>query len=604
MVYCGKPSRGCQMCRTRRIKCDEMKPTCNQCAKSRRQCPGYKDDFDLVFRNETKATERRVQRATKKALGLKTEKLSPSLEDIPSTSTSETMSVMPSPKVSIEEQASCHFIANFVLMPEDGRTVGHLDFVLPLLKEHGPDSHIQHAFNACSLTFLNNRRGVGGGCWDRALSEYSMALAKTNTALRNTETQQSDSTLAAVLLLGMFETISAKQISMFNWGSHIEGAVQLVKARGKKQNKTRVGLQLFIAVRTLMSVYCLTSSQAPTMGAEWWLDATDFSKTAAMVQRLMIKTSEIRAQTAHLIDTLAKTPDNTELMLELIQKAQAVDQEVVAWQSSVSSDWHPRRAGWADSVAGGDYARAEVFPGRVDVYRDIWIGSVANSARAVRLILHGAIVRCAAWLCSPVDYRTTPEYAAASTVCRVAIGDIIASVPYFLGWHLRRKDVDQKTTNFGTFACGEEDSAAGAGASAKGLAGYLLTWPLAVVLSQDYTTDAERAWVLGRLRKIGSEVGVKYALAMCQLQRRMPSMLIRRDALMSAHAALNTDKIAAAARAAPATEGYALNPQQQWEAMQQLKVDRGKAELIGKLLTSNNAADEDAQRAAQKWLKI
>ncbi|KAK3391599.1 hypothetical protein B0T20DRAFT_331477, partial [Sordaria brevicollis] len=62
MVYLGKPSKGCQVCRTRRIKCDETKPTCNQCLKARRQCPGYKDDFDLVFRNVTKATERRVQR--------------------------------------------------------------------------------------------------------------------------------------------------------------------------------------------------------------------------------------------------------------------------------------------------------------------------------------------------------------------------------------------------------------------------------------------------------------------------------------------------------------------------------------------------------------
>ncbi|KAI1130148.1 hypothetical protein F5Y10DRAFT_276279 [Nemania abortiva] len=597
MVYCGKPSRGCQMCRTRRIKCDEMKPTCNQCAKSRRQCPGYKDDFDLVFRNETKATERRVQRATKKALGQKTEKQSPSLYDIPSKSSPETLSVVVSPKVPIEEQASCIFISNFVLMPEDGRTVGHMDFVLPLLKKEGPDSHIQHAFNACALTFLNNRRGVGDGCWDRALSEYSMALARTNIALQDTETQQSDATLAAVLLLGMFETISAKQISMYNWGSHIEGAVQLVKARGKKQNKTRVGLQLFIAVRTLMSVYCLTSSQAPTMGAEWWLDSLPFSKTAAMVQRMMIKTSEIRAQTAELIDTLAKTPDNRELMLEIIQRARAVDQEVVEWQQSVSADWHARTVvPWEDSVPNGDYARAEVFPGRVDVYRDIWIGSVVNSARTVRVILHGAIVRCAAWICAPVDYRTTPEYATANAVCRAAITDIIASVPYFLGWHLKRADVDLPKTNFGTFACGDEDSA-------KGLAGYLLTWPLTIVISQDYTTDAERAWVVGRLRKIGSELGVKYALAMCQLERRVPSMLIRRDALMGAHAALSFGK-AAAARSAPPSTGYALNPQQQWEAVQKSKVDKGKAELMKKLTGTSNPSDEDARRAAQWWLNM
>ena len=105
------------------------------------------------------------------------------------------------------EQAGCHFVSHFVLMPKDGRMVGHMDFLLPLLKQEGPDSHIQHAFNACALTFLNNRRGVGGRIWDRALTEYSLALAKTNTALQSRETQQSDASLAAVLLLGMFEVL-------------------------------------------------------------------------------------------------------------------------------------------------------------------------------------------------------------------------------------------------------------------------------------------------------------------------------------------------------------------------------------------------------------
>lgn len=39
---------------------------------------------------------------------------------------------------------------------------------------------------------------------------------------------------------------------MAAWGSHIDGAVMLVKLRGKKQLRTRVGNALFVAVRNLM----------------------------------------------------------------------------------------------------------------------------------------------------------------------------------------------------------------------------------------------------------------------------------------------------------------------------------------------------------------
>ncbi|KAI8627585.1 hypothetical protein F5Y19DRAFT_172627 [Xylariaceae sp. FL1651] len=603
MVYCGKPSRGCQMCRMRRIKCDETKPTCNQCAKSRRQCPGYKDEFDLVFRNETKATERRAQKANRKALAQKVGKPDSLPGGTPSTSptfplgleTSETQAVMPSLHVPIEQQANCHFISHFILMPQDGRTIGHMDYVLPLLQQAGPDSHLQHAFNACSMAFFNNRGGLGANLHDAALNEYSMALARTNAALRNVETQQSDTTLAAVLLLGMFESISAKQIGMFNWGSHIDGAVQIVKARGKKQIKTKIGLQLFIAVRTLMNVYCLTAGKAPVMGAEWWLDDTEFSKVSATVVRLMIKTSEIRAQVTQLMNFLTKTPDNIELVLDIIRKAQVVDQEVVAWQQNIPEEWQYTTVAWEDNVLNGDYSKAEVFPGRVDVYANIWYASITNSARTVRLIIHSLIVRCAAWVCSPVDYRTTPEYATAASVCRDAITDIIASVPYHLGWHLKRADILQRN-NFGTFACGEENHP-------KGLAGYLLTWPLTCVISQDYVTDTQRAWVLGRMRSIGSDLGVKYAHIMCQLQMRVPSMLIRRDGLMqSPYGAVDSFEKIVAARFAPPSIGHTLNPQQQWEAKQKLKIEQGKAELIE--MATKNATVEGAQEVAQRWLRV
>ncbi|KAL2171112.1 hypothetical protein VTG60DRAFT_3803 [Thermothelomyces hinnuleus] len=53
MVYCGKASLGCQSCRTRRIKCDKVQPQCTQCVRIRKQCPGYRDQLSLMFRDES-----------------------------------------------------------------------------------------------------------------------------------------------------------------------------------------------------------------------------------------------------------------------------------------------------------------------------------------------------------------------------------------------------------------------------------------------------------------------------------------------------------------------------------------------------------------------
>lgn len=243
------------------MQCDEAKPTCNQCTKSRRQCPGYKDDFDLVFRNETKATERRAFKANQRALQ-KIGKQGSSVELSGIVAPIEAIrnelvspfqqGIAPGLTTPVKEQADCYFVSNFVLIPKPGSTRGFFDYLIPLLQTEGRNSHLQRAFNACAMALLNNRAASRNSYADRALNEYTHALTGTNAALRDPVAQKADSTLAAVLLLGLFENITAKQLGMSAWGSHIQGAMQLVKQRGRKQLGSHVGLLLFIAVRTQM----------------------------------------------------------------------------------------------------------------------------------------------------------------------------------------------------------------------------------------------------------------------------------------------------------------------------------------------------------------
>lgn len=68
MVYCGPPSKGCQTCRERKIRCDQRPGRCVRCAKSRRECPGYRDLSDLMFRNESTDVIRKAKaKATSKS---------------------------------------------------------------------------------------------------------------------------------------------------------------------------------------------------------------------------------------------------------------------------------------------------------------------------------------------------------------------------------------------------------------------------------------------------------------------------------------------------------------------------------------------------------
>ena len=224
---------------------------------------------------------------------------------------------------------------------------------------------------------------------------------------------------------------------------------------------------------------------------------------AAGCQRLNIRTGELRAEVNRLMTTTARSLESVEMMLDMIRKCQMVDQECVNWAKDPPEPFKWKTVAWQDHIPHGNYAEADAYPGRIDAYQDLWVASVWNLQRCSRIILASLIVRCAAWVCSPVDYRTTPEYATAARTCVETITDIIASVPYQLGWFSKRKKLLERV-NLSAFGCGEEDAP-------KGLPGYFLTWPLACVQGQDYASDSQRAWVKGRLEYIGDQLGVRYA---------------------------------------------------------------------------------------------
>lgn len=239
------------------------------------------------------------------------------------------------------------------------------------------------------------------------------------------------------------------------------------------------------------------------MGAEWWINDAIKDENAAAVQRLNIRVGELRAEVNRLLATLIRYPENIDLMMDMIRKCQTVDQGLVSWANNLPECFAWKTVAWQDELTDGDYAHAEVFPGRIDAYQDLWIASIWNMKRTSRIVLASLIVRMAAWICSPLDYKTTPEYATAAHTCVESINDIIASVPFQLGWFAKRKHLLEEA-NLSSFGCGEEDAQ-------KGLPGYFLTWPMTCILGQDYLTDAQRVWVRGRLEFIGNQLGVRYA---------------------------------------------------------------------------------------------
>lgn len=203
-------------------QCDEGKPTCKQCAKSKRECGGYRSEFEIVHRDQTRSTVRRMRQAhdvqqsspiTSPTIvfvheypHLPTHRSTPPRQEPHQRHPDHTPSPPPILTLSVAQRAACYFASNFILVPRDFTPHGYMDYLVPLIESARPGSALSYAFNACAFAALGNRvRADNVDFSSLALKQHTLALTRTHVALGDPKTANTDATLAAVLLLSMYE---------------------------------------------------------------------------------------------------------------------------------------------------------------------------------------------------------------------------------------------------------------------------------------------------------------------------------------------------------------------------------------------------------------
>ncbi|KAG8161204.1 hypothetical protein KVR01_009468 [Diaporthe batatas] len=422
----------------------------------------------------------------------------------------------------VGEQVYSYFLSNFV-QGTSLRNHGYLDFLFPLLANEPPgrDHPLPLAFSATAMIAFAARQKVPD-LLPRAEATYLRALEATFQAIGDPKKARDNSTLACVTLLTTFEQLRPSRPSYQKaeaFGSHLDGAVALLKMRGKDVFQTVVGRKIFLILRSLLvsrsicyatplepELYNLTDSfeQDPAQHrfAELSLRAADLRVS---VERLLGGWGLGHAPLAH--------PPPRETVEALLADADALEADYAAHIASLPIAWKGmtvRLMTPEDPAIMGGIA----YVGRVDAYIDMFICYILNWARAARLYVRNTAMRCRAWLLGPEgDYREGGEYAASRALCEALIADIAASVPY-------------------VFGAGRAASAAGYAADAgqryqpPSLAGVFCMWPVFAASSSDFATETQRTFMKRTLRYISEEMGIGQAAILATYNLRSPSMPI------------------------------------------------------------------------------
>lgn len=239
---------------------------------------------------------------------------------------------------------------------------------------------------------------------------------------------------------------------------------------------------------------------------------------------LLVSLIELRSDCDKIMNTYDRVHDpyNTSRVLELLARARAGKQAFSTWAQGRKDHnlWTYGPIAFIEKLPPRtNLLESEVFPGRIDAYNELWIASIWNIGRTTGLLCSSIIVRCAAWLSPQFDFHNLQEYQEATQFDRKLVEDMIASVPFLLGWHKRhsRKDFlvkpdskDYTSQTRSSFACGD-DGPIPTAEPGKALGGYFSMWPLFVAATSDFLTEAERRWIHGRLRFISDHMGIHQA---------------------------------------------------------------------------------------------
>ncbi|KAJ5606209.1 C6 zinc finger domain protein [Penicillium lagena] len=254
---------------------------------------------------------------------------------------------------------------------------------IPHLLDTDPSPALQAAIKAIGLASMSNAR-MSAELMRAARKEYSTALLATNSALQDPIQFKSDSTLAAVMLLGMYEALG-----------HIY----------YKQYAPPFIVQL--------------SKEAAAHHHSGFEEIENFFDILVQVSNL---SAEIRATASKSSSIGNPAP--------FIQKAFQLDIDLVSWATSVNSASRYTTVS-APSTKKHDYEHRSVYGESYHVYPNVGIASMWTNYRLTRIIIHEIIGSIYARLLKSGGLPEDRLMALRSiAISRQMAEDICASVPY------------------------------------------------------------------------------------------------------------------------------------------------------------------------------
>jgi hypothetical protein len=346
---------------------------------------------------------------------------------------------------------------------------------------------------------------------DNARRQYVKAIQLTNEALKSPKDVKEDSTLIAIMILGIFEAVTgSKSASLKNWADHVNGAAAVIKLRGREQLHSVAGRRMLVQVTSSLSSACIQRGIAlPEYIGKLMAETRDLFPNrdpAFIIQEIMIEYASFNASIRGGSCSDPKV---------IIDKALELDGVLFELFANIPQ-------GWEYTTVSTNVASDMVYNGRYHVYYDHWIAQNWNAMRVLRILLHERIRDTLLSGFSskpPVFYKSehTAQFQISTDVCYKLQADILATVPQHLGLFPRSEVSSENDFSMAKALGPKPRDHMKDILSVSMSGGHFLVLPLWFAGIMDIATESICQFVVKNLKFIGLDMGIKQALVLAAM---------------------------------------------------------------------------------------
>jgi hypothetical protein len=479
-------SRACLTCKARRIRCDEGRPTCEKCSKSKRTCLGYKDDGDILFRDHS--FDFTVDSKSDRKVAI------PSSQSIKTSDSPEYMLGKDEDQGMLAAMGM--FFSDYVLVPKDRDTSrGYFDGLESLITCTNQDSELVRAARLVAFASAANKSS-SQNLTCRGNTQYSDTLIAFQETLNDPIKCNTDAALMTAALLGLYEMIVAEEASPTAYGTHVKGVSAILCTRNLPFGLLE-GSGLFQTFNPLLSRLAPSNVQMPGLVSVYCCSEADSS--TKNLDTILIRLRPIRERASAI---LSNSNSSKADLRSLRQEASLLNKEFSLWPLCQPKEWMPQTLGTInEGLEPGDEALDDMtfWPGKVDWYSDLYIVAVWDTYRKARLKLLHIIAECSHRLyLTNRPLKESISYQKMRNEIQELVDGLCASIPF----HLVADLLTCLQTSNGHSA---------SDVPGKALGGLLLMYPLYIASTLPLISTNQRNWMRGRLRWIGKNMGIQQA---------------------------------------------------------------------------------------------